>query len=172
MKILTKIIICINCIFLFSSCILDKGDDIEKVKEADRLPHFDITMNDGKEIDSNSDLYGKTSVIVFFDTGCPDCQGLLPEIQKLYDHYKGNDKVRIVLISREESTDSITKYWKEHKFTMPFSGQNDKKIYNLFATSVIPRVYICNKQLIVKFKYTDNPTPTFIRLKAALESIL
>lgn len=117
-------------------------------------------MNTG-EIISDSDLLGNTSVIVFFSTFCPDCQKLLPHIQHLYDDFNGKE-INFILISREETSETISLYWEEQGFTMPYSAQADRGIYNLFAESRLPLVFISDNYNIVHFIYTDSPDiPTY-----------
>ena len=74
------------------------------------------------------------------------------------------------LISREQSEEEIKDYWQEKEYTLPFSAQKDRKIYNLFATSRVPRVYICNEGVITRI-YTDDPIARYEDLLTDLSSI-
>ena len=75
------------------------------------------------------------------------------------------------MISREEGVESISQYWQESEFTMPYSAQNDRKIYELFAKTRVPRVYICNDG-VIRAIFTDQPeNPTYEVMKTALESL-
>lgn len=133
---------------------------IDYVSIGDTLPSFSIVMNTG-EIIGDSDLLGNTSVIVFFNTFCPDCQKLLPHIQHLYDDFNGKG-INFILISREETSETISLYWEEQGFTMPYSAQADRGIYNLFAESRLPLVFISDNNNIVHFIHTDSPDiPTY-----------
>ena len=106
----------------------------------------------------------------FFTTACPDCRQTLPEVQKIYDDYLSLG-VSFALISRQEGEDSIAKFWREQGMSMPYSAQNDRKVYELFATTRVPRVYIC-RDGIIKSIFTDSPTPSYEDMKAALDSVL
>lgn len=163
-------IICLlSSLLLATSCI---GEKIEggDVNVGDSLPEFTVTMNDGSVITEDS-LFGEVSFLMFFHTKCPDCSNTLPAVQKIYDEYieKG---VRFALISREESEVDIDDYWTEYGYSMPFSPQNDRSIYNLFASERIPRVYISDKDGIVRYIYTDDPIPTYDDLQSAIESLI
>lgn len=150
------------------SCIKEKQTGADLVV-GDRIPDFSVTMNDGTEVTS-AQLSQGTAVIVFFTTACSDCQQTLPHIQDLYNAYL-SEGVKFVLISREEGSGSIEKYWKENALTLPYSAQKDRKVYELFAKTRVPRVYIC-KDGIIKAIYTDQPrNPTFDQLSAALSSL-
>jgi thiol-disulfide isomerase/thioredoxin len=108
---------------------------------------------------------------MFFTTECPDCQQTLPVVRTLYDEYAGQG-VKFALISREQSEDSISSYWLSQGFTMPYSAQSDRAVYELFARSRVPRVYIC-RDGVIKSIFTDQPAnPSYEALKTALDGAL
>lgn len=154
---------------LLSGCIKEKqtGEDL---KVGDSIPDFKVEMNDGRTVE-DGDMKGKYSVIVFFHTSCPDCSQVLPHIQRLYDEYASDDVV-FALISREEGEDEIRSFWQEKGLDMPFSAQNDRKVYEKFARTRIPRVYMNDKDGIIRYIYTDNPVPSYDELKSSLESLI
>lgn len=154
---------------LFSGCILDK-DVEDPVNTGERLPEFEVVMNDGTIV-TDASLAGKISLLMFFHTSCPDCQKALPVVQRIYDEYAGNG-IETVLISREEGKDDISAYWAENGLNMPFSAQNDRDVYELFASSRIPRIYISDENRIVRYIYTDDPVPSYDDLRSALESLI
>ena len=108
---------------------------------------------------------------MFFHTGCPDCQQALPRMQRLYDTYH-RQGVQFALISREEGASTIEDYWQTNGFTMPYSAQEDRTIYELFAKSRVPRVYISDNGGRVRAIFTDDPVPTYEELVVALEAQL
>ena len=127
-------------------------------------------MNDGRTLTDES--MGETvSVIMFFHTSCPDCRQVLPQMQKIYDEY-ASKSVQIALISREESAESIDIFWKEKSLQMPYSAQRSRMVYELFAKTGIPRVYICEKGGIIRYIFTDDPNPSYDDMKSALESVI
>ena len=142
-----------------------KGD----VKVGDTLPNFAVRLSDGSTV-TNADLMGEINVIVFFTVTCPDCQATLPELQKIYDTY--SSRVNMLLISRSEGPDVVGPYWKKNGFTMPYSAQEDRSVYEIFAKTIIPRVYICSRDNIVKFIHTDSPNPTFDEMSEEIRTIL
>ena len=157
--------------FALFSCIkeVQKGADLGV---GDSVPDFTVTMNDGNQVTGVSLREGMgISVIVFFTTQCPDCRETLPHIQRLYQEYASED-VKFALISREDTEENIYSFWKDNGFTMPFSAQADRRIYELFARSRVPRVYIC-RDGVIKYIFTDKPSiPTYELLSASLEEVL
>lgn len=153
------------------SCINEEPIPIEEVVTlGDTLPDFTIIMNDGNLLTGKT-LRSSTSVIMFFHTNCPDCQQVLPHVQRLYNVYN-QQGVAFALISREEDEASVSSYWMEQAFTMPYSAQNNRKIYELFAYRRVPRIYISEHGGTVRYIFTDNPTPTYETLNEAIENIL
>ncbi len=156
------------CIMI-SGCIKNKeiGDELEP---GDFLPDFSVMMSDGSLMTDDL-LKGKVSFVMFFHTECKDCQKTLPIVQKIYDEYKA-ENVLFVLISREEGKDEIEAYWRKNGLDMPYSAQNDRSVYELFAQSRIPRIYINDRNGIIRNVFTDDPVPSYSDLKVAVESLI
>lgn len=163
-----KLSIILLLIFLSLSCIKEKETGADLVI-GDRIPDFTVTMNDGSTV-SGEQLREGVSCIVFFTTLCPDCQQTLPHVQKIYDEYLSQG-VKFALISREESRESIERYWAENGYTMPYSAQKDRLIYELFAKTRVPRVYICRGG-VIKTIFTDSPNPSYTDLDSSIQGAL
>lgn len=119
-----------------SSCVNDDFEEnVSLISAGSELPAFEVSLNDGKSFDT-SELNGRATVIILFNTGCEDCRAELPVVQRVYES-SGADAT-FIAISREESAESVASYWTEHSITIPYSAQTDRKIYNLFANSGIP----------------------------------
>ncbi len=136
----------------------------------DRLPDFEVVMNDGSVVDDVI-LSEGVSVVMFFHTSCPDCQQALPRMQQIYDEYISKG-VYFAFISREESMVDIESYFNEKGLKLPYSAQNDRKVYEQFAQTRIPRIYICEKGGIIRYIFTDDPVPTYDLLKSSLDSVI
>ena len=149
-----------------TSCIKERQTGAD-LTVGDRIPDFTVTLNDGTAV-TGAHLSEGLSCIVFFTTGCPDCRQTLPHLQTLYDE-KASDNVRFALISREEREESIARFWSEQGLTMPYSAQENRTIYELFARTRVPRIYIC-RDGVIKAMFTDTPEPpSYNQLKEALE---
>ncbi len=152
-----------------SGCVIDRKEDGADLCAGDRLPDFEVIMNDGSTV-SSAGLSESVSCIVFFNSSCPDCRKTLPDVQKLYDNYSQKG-VSFAVISRSESYDDVRSYWNENGFEMPFSAQDTRLVYSLFASSGIPRVYISGKDGIIRYVFTDSPVPSYDDLSAALSAL-
>lgn len=153
---------------ILSSCI--KEEQGVELVVGDRLPDFEVVMNDGSVVDDDI-LSEGVSVVMFFHTSCPDCQQALPRMQQIYDEYISKG-VYFAFISREESVVDIESYFNEKGLKLPYSAQNDRKVYEQFAQTRIPRIYICEKGGIIRYIFTDDPVPTYDLLKSSLDSVI
>ena len=132
------------------SSIEDQEEVTERVNVGDRVPSFTVdVVSDGiHSTFSTAQLTGET-VIVFFNTTCPDCQRDLPKLNQYYLKHKSEKGFQMVAISREEGEITVAAYWKDNGLQIPYSAQNDRRIYELFASSIIPRIYFVSAQGVV-----------------------
>ncbi|MCH5240502.1 MAG: TlpA family protein disulfide reductase [Muribaculaceae bacterium] len=159
-----------SCLTLLSACVNDNEPSGPSLSVGDPLPSFSVVMNDGETV-SNISLLGKTSVIIFFNTACPDCQKELPVVQQLWEIYEDDPNIKIIAIAREENEKKISDYWNQNNLTIPWSPQESREVFSLFAPSIIPRIYISDSQTIIRDIFTDNPLPSLETLLTSLESI-
>lgn len=134
---------------LFAMCIQD-DPEVFSLKPGDPLPEFSVQDNKG-EIVSNATLYNKVGVIAFVNTGCPDCRRELPELEKAYRQFVGDERVRFIVISRLQGYDSLTEYWIANSLTLPYSAQEDDFVFQKFASQNIPRIYIASPEGIIYY---------------------
>lgn len=146
-----RVINCLLLCLLLTGCSSIEDDETkERVAVGDRVPLFSVEMvKDGERSTfSTSHLTGET-VIVFFNTTCPDCQRDLPKLNQYYLKHKADEGFQMVAISREEGEEDVADYWKDNGLQIPYFAQNDRRIYELFASSIIPRVYFVSAKGIV-----------------------
>lgn len=139
--------------FFLIGCTIDDHkdspdpDESNLIKVGDHLPSFsvDVITEDGTSVFSTERLTGQT-VIVFFHTTCSDCQRELPKLNDYYLAHRGELGFQMVAIARDEGRESIESFWQSHQLSMPYSPQNDRRVFSLFATQTIPRAYICSSE--------------------------
>ena len=154
-------------ILLAMACIRQEPESVY-VHPGDRLPSFRLVMEDGSTLQTE-DLLGAPSLLIFFNTTCRDCQTTLPLVQKVYEQY--GSKLSFVAVSREQPAVEVRSWWNQNGITLPFSAQEDRMVYDLFATSRIPRIYIADREGVVLRMFDDNPCPVYEDLDQALKSL-
>ena len=149
----------------------EKPEEPGNIQVGDTLPDFSVTLNNGELVNKKS-LEGKISLIVLFSTTCPDCQKLFPSIERLYNEYKDDDKFILLTISRAEGEDIVGKFMTGKGYTFPYSPQETRDVYSLFAPSIVPRVYISNPECIVEQSFIDNPLATYDEMKDKIDELI
>lgn len=150
------------------SCIEEEEPAEEVVTVGQRLPDFEVVMSDSTTL-TGAMLREDPSLVMFFHTACPDCQRTLPRVQRLYEEF--GDRMRFALISREDSETSVAVYWKENALTLPYSAQDDRDIYELFAYRRVPRIYVSDSTGTIRHIFTDDPIPTEEILEEAIRNV-
>lgn len=155
---------------LIGGCVTEREEPSNTLNAGDKVPAFSVTLLDGQVFSSES-LPGKTGVIVFFNTSCPDCRRELPQVQLAYETTFECDQPEeavFVCIAREEGAASVAAYWAKNAFTLPCAPQTDRSVYNLFASSGIPRIYITKPDGTIHTTFDDSEPPTAETLLAAI----
>lgn len=165
---MSRALVPLLAVAMTAGCIAERHDAGANLGPGDRVPDFSVVMDDGS-VFSSSSLEGTPSCIVFFNTGCPDCAEVLPSLQALYTEF-GED-VCFVCISREEGGDEVSDYWKSHSYTMPYSAQESRAVYLLFASERIPRIYLSDSDMVIRHVFHDDPLPAYAQLLEALEGL-
>ena len=145
----------ITLIVCLAGCIGEKEEPEWCLLPGDVLPEFEVTTIDGPTVGS-ADSYSAQMVIVFFNTTCPDCRKELPLLQRQYeDNLKLPEAERsiYICISREEGAADVERYWSENNLTLPVSPQTDRRIYSMFASIGIPRIFYAKDGLITQSLY-------------------
>lgn len=152
------------------SCINDERDlspTGENLSVGDKMPQFQIELFIPDPLDwrvssmqssplstpcitvNSDELRGKHVYLLFFNTSCQDCQQEFPKVQALYEKMRSDDNCVFMAVAREEGRELIDKYWKQNGLTLPYSEQNNRRIYNLFATQNIPLLYVIDEEGII-----------------------
>lgn len=157
------------CCLLPFSCVKEDETTGNIIHVNDKLPDFKLTNTSGESISTVS-LKNKFSVIVFFNTNCADCQRELPELEKLYQHYWNNPDFELIAIARGENEEEVSSYFEKNNLTFKFFADINREVYSLFATTIIPRVYLSDTELIVSWMQAE--TINWTELENAINSLL
>lgn len=125
----------------------------QHVQVGETLPDFKTCTIAGNEIGTEN-LAGSPSLIVFFETLCPDCVKELPTIEQLYKDF--GEGMSFLAIARSESELVVSDYWETSGFTMPVAAPGSRELYNLFdrgSMSGVPQVYVSdeNREVVAYF---------------------
>lgn len=124
----------------------------EYVRVGQSIPSFSVELSDGRSV-SNKTLRGRPCVIVFFNTACGDCRRELVEVQQVYEELR--DRATFLCIGRKEEATTVEAYWKNQRLSIPYSAQKDRQVFDLFASTGIPRVYVADGNGIVHHIFVE-----------------
>ena len=164
-KQILSLLIC--SIIILTACITEPMDFTNtgsKLSVGDSIPDFSVITLD-QDTFARNNHQGKTLVLLFFHTECSDCQKELPIMEQVYRDIREDSLWQLVCIGREEKTEQVEKYWMEKQFTMPVAPQNDRTVYDRFAFSGVPMVYIINAQNIIRAIFDDQKMASYEELK-------
>ena len=166
-------IFCIFIALLCCACQMGEPDAkvTEKVRVGNRLPDFTLMLNDDRVVTTGS-LKGKVAVLVFFSTKCNDCRKEMPEVERFYRMTRDEGMaVEVIAISRGEDVSMVMPFWSELSLTMPYSAQSTRHVYELFATGIVPRIYVADSHGMVVATYSDKNMPSAEELMNVLGAL-
>ena len=156
-----------------TSCI---SEDMEitkagsKLSVRDTIPEFQVITLD-QDTFTQDNHKGKTLVLLFFHTECGDCQKELPIVEQVYRDCRQDSLWQLVCIGRAEKTDAVRQYWQKNQFTMPVSPQEDRTIYDRFAYSGVPMLYVIDAQNVIQAIYDDQNMASYEELKGWISKV-
>ena len=122
------------------SCVRDDGGNQparEYVRVGMTVPAFSVSGEGGRTFNSPEGFAGRTTLLLFFATWCPDCQAELPVIDAVWQTVAGEPGYDVVAISRggaegryEQSPDILSRYWKDHDLRMPWYLDGDRSVFD------------------------------------------
>uniref|UniRef100_UPI0040482B40 TlpA family protein disulfide reductase n=1 Tax=Flavobacterium sp. TaxID=239 RepID=UPI0040482B40 len=163
-------------LFLFISNILfsqnfDEGTGISKLKIGDKVPNFEFVDLDGKLINFN-EYKGKYVLINFFASWCAPCVKEMPLIEnEIWKSHKNSDDFINLSFGRGHSNEEVKKFILEKGFSFPIFSDQNKKIFDIFALSFIPRNYIIDKDGIVIYSEGGFRLEEFNNMKKKIEEL-
>jgi len=107
------------------------------------MADFTLTDLEGKRWHLR-DLRGKVVLVNFWATWCPPCRKEMPDLQALYDKYKGEGLV--VLSISDEETAKVTPFVAERKITYPVLLDPGRKANQAFVVEGIPKSFVYNRE--------------------------
>lgn len=140
------LLLCLTTLFSCVTLFAQNDEVKEFIKEGDPMPSFILNSKVNGMINS-ADLKGKVVLINIFATWCGPCQSELAEVQKtLWPKFKDNKDFRLLVVGREHTDDDLTKYNERKNFTFPLYPDPKREFTSKFATALIPRSYLVNKE--------------------------
>jgi peroxiredoxin len=89
------------------------------------------------------DLRGKVVVVNFWATWCPPCRKEMPDLQALYDEFKGQGLVILALSDEDAAT--VKPFITERKITYPVLLDPGRSVHKEFQIEGIPKSFVYDR---------------------------
>lgn len=109
-----------------------------------------------------AELRGKVVVLDFWATWCGPCRVSMPYMQKLYEQYRNNPNVEILLVNCWERVDDRVAHVKKYlasnpDFTFPVLLDMKDEVVSSFGVTGIPTKFYLDRQGVIQFKEVGFP---------------
>ncbi len=112
------------------------GQEGASGNQDDRASDFTLKDLDGRNV-RLSDYKGKTIVLYFMATWCPECRGTIPKLKEIYSSY--NEKGLILLsIDVMESKEKAAAFSRKYNIPYPILLDEDGKVYRSYGVGGVP----------------------------------
>jgi peroxiredoxin len=123
------------------------GDTGAAPVKGGRLPDFTAQLPDGSKV-SLASLAGKPLWLTFGASWCPDCRSEAPDIEAIYQKYKGKG-LQIVGIFEESGSD-ITAYSGRAGLTFPILVDENGVLRNAYRAIGLPTHYFVGADGVIR----------------------
>ncbi|MGW8271964.1 MAG: TlpA family protein disulfide reductase [Thermodesulfovibrionales bacterium] len=114
-----------------------------------KSPSFTLSSETGVTVNSG-EFAGKVVILHYWATWCPPCITELPSLAKLYEAYKGNDKVKFFFVLYQDSEDNAAQYFQTAKIDLPLWFDYNQSTASAFGVTGVPETYVVDSNGILQ----------------------
>lgn len=139
---------------LFMGCKMRQYNKLDKQYATDLLapgteaPDFTLKDIEGNEV-SLSDFRGRTVVLVFWASWCPDCRAEVPELKEMFAS-ADPAKVAFVSVSFDREFDALCNFVKENYLPgvqlFEPAGKKESEVGAAYGVKWIPSLYVIDPE--------------------------
>ena len=115
----------------------------------DVAPDFSVELLGGERV-TLSELRGEVVLLILFSHECPDCKMLMDDMQAARDDFDDLG-VRILSVERDGSAEEVEAYMASHGYDFDVAVDDNRAIYNLYATMYVPRTYLIDSEGVIVY---------------------
>ena len=107
-------------------------------------PGFSLTLLDGSTL-KLSDLHGEVAVINFWASWCPPCKDEMPDLQAVWEEYRGQG-VTFIGIAFDDEEANVQRLSSELGITYPLGMDVDLRIATTYGVTAVPETFIVDSE--------------------------
>lgn len=156
------------------SCISEPGEDSAQTTIAaigDQAPDFTVEMTDSRQI-TLSEQRGSVVLLYFWSADCPMCQEEMRVVQHAVIDRIAGKQIIYLPIARDGRRDAIEKFCRDYGCDFAVGLDPDRSIYTLYATSFVPRMFVIDRDGIIRASYVEYDTDKLGEIVSAAENLL
>jgi peroxiredoxin len=133
---LSSFILVCSVVIFFSVPYIAQEQGSATANQDDRALDFTLRDLDGRNVNL-SDYKGKTILLYFMATWCPECRSAIPHLKEIYSLYNAKGLV-LLIIDVMESKEKAAAF--SRKYSLPFSTLLDEegKVYRSYGVGGVP----------------------------------
>jgi thiol-disulfide isomerase/thioredoxin len=132
-------------------------------------PALLLRDNEG-EISSISEFQGKVVFINFWASWCPPCVAEMPDIEELYNDYKGKDVI-FLMINLDDDLDKMERFMERKAFTFPIY-RLASAVPTVFESRSIPTTYVVSRDGLIVLKQSGMASYNTISFRNWLDELI
>lgn len=135
--------------YIYCNWLIGSDENITNSKFTDELNLIDSENNDFS-IEKNK---GKVLVFELWSSSCGICFKEFPEFEELYNKYKDDPKVELIVLNlplKRDSTLNVRKMIEKYSFKKLYS--QNLKSWDLLDNNTVPKIIMLDKKGNVRFK--------------------
>ena len=134
-----------------------------------RAPDFTLTLFDGTEF-RLSEYHGQVVLINFWASWCPPCRDEAPDLQALYEDYRGAGFTVLGVNMLESSRQKALDYMEEFGINFPNGEDIGEKLTNLYRVEAPPESFLIDQHGDVRRFYIGGIS--YDDLSGSIEALL
>ena len=145
---LSSFILVCSVVIFFSVPYIAQEQGSATANQDDRASDFTLKDLDGRNV-RLSDYKGKTILLYFMATWCPECRSAIPQLKEIYSLYNAKGLV-LLIIDVMESKEKVAAF--SRRYSLPFSIllDEDGKVCRSYGVVSVPvRVLIDSNGRII-----------------------
>jgi peroxiredoxin len=133
---LSSFILVCSIVMFFSVPYIADEQGSAASNQDDRALDFTLKDLDGRNVNL-SDYKGKTIVLYFMATWCPDCRSAISGLKDLYASYKAKGLI-FLSIDVMESKEKVAAFSRKYSIPYPILLDEEGKVYRSYGVGGVP----------------------------------